>query len=149
MLEKICTMMCLAKLGIKCMAKIQDMIVCNGSQAAAAANLWLKSGIKQGLDTYKVENTLEWSKHLKQKEPLEPFHLLTTGKLKAKGALVASFPWLTTCSFRWAHSRPLDKLHAAMCSAILLGWGARQMTGKFSSQDSPTVEHMREQEHTH
>lgn len=61
----------LEKLGIKYMAKIQDMIVREGGQATAAANLRLKPGIKRGLDTYRAKNTLEWSKHLKQKESLE------------------------------------------------------------------------------
>lgn len=59
MLSKICTMTRLEKLGIKYMAKIQDMIVREGGQAAAAANLRLKPGIKRGLDTYRAKKTLE------------------------------------------------------------------------------------------
>jgi len=52
-------MTCLEKLGIKYMAKIQDMIVREGGQATAAANLRLKPGIKRGLDTYRAKKTLE------------------------------------------------------------------------------------------
>lgn len=62
-------MMCLAKLGIKNMAKIQDMIVCDGGQAAAAARNKTRPGHLQSGEYPRMKQTPQTKRTTRVKCP--------------------------------------------------------------------------------